>query len=166
VSLWAWLKNLLLQLLAYLRGEHVIITIKPRENSMGTQHLVKAWPKGHKKAAATQQVTITDPSDTIQIQVVDASGTPIPGFDPSTVTSTFVSDTPAVFAITAGADSLHYSASIPAATPQGTVTNETATVTFVAGAPGPFSATVQTTINLPVPPPPTPAGINVVITGA
>jgi hypothetical protein len=115
-------------------------------------------PKSGAKKAVANPVTITGPVS-ITLTVVDAAGVPVPGVTADAVTTTVVSDNPAV-TISAGADSLHYSGSIPAGTTG--VANLAATCAFKSGSPGPFSASVQATLNIP-PSPPVPADLTITV---
>lgn len=116
-------------------------------------------PKGKSPRAVMPPVLLNSLSAGIQLVVVDASGTAIPGVDPTTVTTTVVTDD-AHYTVAAGADALHYAVTVPAgSTGQFTIS---ATLAFNAGTPGPFTASVL--IELPTPPPPVPVDLQIVIT--
>lgn len=114
-------------------------------------------PKG-KVGQVMPPVTITNATDSIALVVVDQNGNPINNIDMTTVTTKLVSDNPA-FAIT-NVDELHYVASIPPGT-TGTA-NLSATLTFNSGSPGPFTASVACTLNIP-PTPLTPTDLQIII---
>lgn len=152
-----WFQKLVEWFIAWIRGEHLEVVIKPKEHNVSKQS-VQMYPTKTKRAVMPT-VTITSGSDSIELVVVDQNGVKI-AVDPAEVTTTLVSDNAAV-SITKGVDELHYSASIPAGT-QG-MANLTASLTYKAGAPGPFSATVQCTLNIP-PTPPTPTDLQIIIT--
>lgn len=101
---------------------------------------------GGRKGAVMPGVTLSSLSAGLQLVPVDAAGAPVTISDPSTVTTTLVSDNSA-FVITAGADSLHYTAAIPAGTTG--LANVTATLTFNSGAPAPVSASIPITLDTP-----------------
>ena len=116
-------------------------------------------PKGGKKAVMPD-VTLTSPLPaSIMLQPLDASGNPVVLTPSDTVTGTLTSDN-AGLTITAGADTTHYTGTIPANTPMGTVANLAATLTgTIQGAAANLTASVKVTINVP----PSPVAVDLAI---
>jgi hypothetical protein len=88
----------------------------------------------------------------IQFQLVDASGAPIGTIDPTTVATTLTavdsSGNPSTLVtITPGADSLHYQISKAAGITGSIVLM--ATLTYLSGSPGPFSASLPIVLDVP-----------------
>lgn len=108
------------------------------------------------KSAVMPDITLTTPPSSITLQPVDANGNPV-GLSPTdTAKGTLTSDS-ASFVIGAGADTLHYVATIPANTPLGTVANLSATLFgTIQGAPANLTASVKVTLNIP----PTPVAVD------
>lgn len=113
------------------------------------------------KGAVQNPITLTTVPSSITLQPVDASNNPVQIAPGDTVNGTLTSDS-ASFTVAPGADSLHYTATIPANTPQGTVVNLSATLNgTIQGAPANLSASVQLTLNIP--PVPTAVDLEIVI---
>ncbi len=129
------------------------------KGSSMTAKTVKLTPKGNKPKAVMTPITLTAADTTISLVTVDDTGAPVPGILPAAVTTTLVVDNPALLVITPGADNLHWTFTIPAGA-SGTA-NVSATLAFVAGTPGPFTASIALT--LPTPPAPTPVDLTIVI---
>jgi len=98
----------------------------------------------------------------LQLQLVDASGAPFNITDPTLVTTTLTTDNASVVPA-AGVDSLHYLLSVPSPLSSSSTTlNVSATLAYVAGTPGPFTASLPILLNLPVPTP-TPTDLQILI---
>lgn len=96
-------------------------------------------------------VVLTAAPSSITLQPVDGATPPNPVVIQPTdsVTGTLASDSTS-FVIVPGADTLHYTATIPANTPLGTIVNLSATlVGTIQGAAANFTASVQITLNIP-----------------
>ncbi len=131
-------------------GEHLVLTFQGDELMK-----VKMAPKSSKKPAAVMPpVKWSTLTGGVGFQLVDASGAPIsPPPDPAAVTTTLVGTdasgvTPsALVTITPGQDSLSYKiGKAPGVT--GSVTLD-ATLSYVAGTPGPFSASLTLELDTP-----------------
>lgn len=113
---------------------------------------------GKKKAQPPIQLLATDAN--ISIVTLDQNGQPMsPPTTADKVTTDVVVDNTALLNVAAGADSQHYTFTIPA-NATGTV-NLTVTETFVDGSVGPFEDVVP--LILPTPPAPVATTIQVVI---
>lgn len=150
--------DVLKQLYALLTGEQLTIDVSPatKENVMPKVSF-KLQPKGKLRAVANP-VTITGPV-TIALTVVDDAGVPVPGITSDMVTTTIVSDNPAV--TLSKTDELNYTGSLPAGT-TGTA-NLSATCAFKSGSPGPFTASIACTLQIPATPP-VPADLTITVT--
>lgn len=117
--------------------------------------------KGPGKGAVMPDVTLTDPlPSTITLQPIDASGAAV-ALQPADVVTGTLTSSSVNLAITAGADTLHYTATIPANTPQGSTADLAATlVGTIQGAPANFTASVHVIID--VPPAPVAVDLNIV----
>ena len=116
----------------------------------GSPVKVKMTRKG-KVGAVMPDLTLTAVPSSITLQPVDDNTPPNPvTVGPAdVVTGTLTSDSSS-FSIGAGADTLHYVATIPANTPMGTVANLAATlVGTIQGAPADFTSSVKLTLNIP-----------------
>jgi len=107
-------------------------------------------PKSTTKRAVMPDVVITDPAPkSITLQPKDANGNPVPLTSADTVTGGVTSDN-AAFAISAGVDTTHFTATIAANTSQGTVANLAATLKgTIQGAAADLTASVKVTIDIP-----------------
>jgi hypothetical protein len=106
-------------------------------------------PKSGGKGAVMVPITLTDVPASINLQPIDASGNPVTISPSDTVTGTLTSDS-ASFVIAPGVDTLNYTATIPANTPQGTIANLSATAKgTIQGAAADLTASVQLTLNIP-----------------
>ena len=102
---------------------------------------------GHQ--AVMTPLTLTSVPSSITLQPIDSGGNPVTVTPSDSVTGTLTSDSSS-FVIVSGVDTLHYTATIPANTPQGTVANLAATlVGTIQGAPADFTASIQLTLNIP-----------------
>jgi hypothetical protein len=133
--------------------------------------VVKVPVAGKGKLAVMPQVNLSDivaAGNALKIVFVDGSTPPNPiVIDPSTVSTTMTNSDPTV--VTApGADSLHYTVTVPAVLASGnTVITESAGATYKTppappALPGPFSATLPILCNLS-PPPASPVDIQIQI---
>ena len=137
------------------RGEH-----RANKKATGSPLNLKSQVAGTKGAVMPPQ-TITTPPASITLQMVDASGNPVPVGPGDTVTGTLTSDAPS-FVISPAADTLHYTATIQANTPLGTVVNLAATANgTVQGAQANLVASVQLTLNIP--PSPVAVDLNIIL---
>ena len=107
-------------------------------------------PKNVKPNMVMPDVILTDPlPKSLTLQPVDVNGAPVVLTPADSVTGTLTSDS-TNFTIAAGADTTHYTGTIPANTPTGSVANLAATLTgTIQGAPANLTASVKVTINLP-----------------
>jgi hypothetical protein len=131
------------------------------DSSMPAVVKMKMTPvvKGAKKLAAPAPIQLTSATTGIMIETLDQNGNPILNVDPTTVSTTLTVADPTTGTVAPGADSLHYTLTIPAnATAP---INLSATEAFNSGSPGPFAATQE--FLPPVPPSPTPTSIAIVI---
>jgi hypothetical protein len=108
---------------------------------------------GGPKQAVMPTVTLTLPLPaSIALQPINASGGNVTIAPTDSVTGTLVSDSPNLV-IAQAADSLHYTGTIPANTPFGSVANLAATlIGTIQNAPANFTASVQVVIDLPAVP--------------
>ena len=101
------------------------------------------------QGAVMPDVTLTTAPASITLVPIDANKNPVPLTPADNVTGTLASDSTS-FVIAAGSDTLHYTATIPANTPLGTVANLAATVTgTIQGAAASLTASVKIIINIP-----------------
>lgn len=108
--------------------------------------------KGGKAKMVMPEVVLVDPAPkAVTLQVIDPiTGNPHPLDPADVVTGTLTSDNEAVFSVVQDADTLHYTATIPANTPLGSVANLAATVNgTIGGNPQNLTASVKVTINIP-----------------
>lgn len=112
--------------------------------------------KGAKKTTTPIQLP-SGPNAGIQIQTFDQNGS-LMTLDPATVTTTLTVADPATATIAAGADSLHYTLTLPANATSPITLN--GTETFTSGTPGPLS---DSQVFLP-PTPPVPVPTTIAIT--
>jgi hypothetical protein len=103
-----------------------------------------------KPRAVMPDVTLTSPLPTsMTLQPLNAAGAAIVLTPADVVTGTLASDNVAL-TISAGADSTHYTGTIPANTPQGSVANLAATLKgTIQSAPADLTASVKVTIDVP-----------------
>lgn len=80
-----------------------------------------------------------------ELVLVDANGSPIGPVDPTLVSATLTSDNPAV-TITTGTAPISFQVSKAAGTTG--LVNLLATITYLSGAPGPFTSTIQITMDV------------------
>ncbi len=132
------------------------LKLKLEENMTATQH-VKMGPKSGAKKMTGPPIQLP-PSGGIGLVLdpIDATGADV--VPTSDMAGTLTVDNAAAFVIVAGADSLHYTGTVPAGTPAGTTFTVTAglTGTFPAS---PLSATQQFTT--PSTPPTLPADLKI-----
>jgi hypothetical protein len=142
------------KILAALSGGAVDLNIdlkgSARMNKKATGPALKfnMLKKGLKGAVMPPQTLTTVPAS-ITLVPVDASNNPAVISPTDAVAGTLTSDS-ASFVIVPGADTLHYTATVPANTPLGTVVNLAATlVGTIQGSPASFTASLQLTLNIP-----------------
>lgn len=135
------------------------IKIVVGESVMGMKIKGCFCPPGAKrkiKAGAPISLTaLVAAGGSLNIEVDDQNGHPIPGIDPSTTTGDLTTDaSPATLAVVTKTDPLHFSLAIdPTLGSSGSTINLTDTLSFTSGQPaGPLSDTEQLLCDLPVPP--------------
>lgn len=136
-------------------GEKLTITFK--ENEMAAKVKVKMGPKSNKPGpqAVMPPVKWSTLTAGLALGLVDASGAPVGPVDPTTVVTTMTALDPATQApstlvtIAAGADSMSYTISKAAGVTGNIVLN--ATLTYNAGTPGPFAASMAIELDTPGP---------------
>jgi hypothetical protein len=125
---------------------------------MASKGLVVKCQVGPGKRAVMPQVNLSDivaAGNILKIVFVDAGGNPVV-IDPATVTTT-MTNSDATVTTAPGADSLHYTVTVPAPLASGgTVITETAGAAYKTppsppALPGPFNATLPILCNLPAP---------------
>lgn len=124
--------------------------IMSNKKGTGSPVSIKMTQRGASaKGAIMTPQTLTAVPSSITLQPVDVSGNPVKIAPTDSVNGTLASDS-ASFAVAAGADSLHYTATIPPNTPQGTVASLSATLNgTIQGAPANLTASIQLTLNIP-----------------
>jgi hypothetical protein len=106
-------------------------------------------PKSPNKSAVMNPIILTTVPSSITLQPIDANGNVVVLTPADSVTGTLTSDSSS-FVIGTGADTLHYTAQIPANTPLGTVANLAATLKgTIQGAAADLTASVQVTLQIP-----------------
>ena len=121
------------------------------KKATGSPLTIPCFKKGMKANAVMPPQSLTTAPSAITLQNVDGATPPNPvTIGPGdSVTGTLASDSTS-FVVAAGADSLHYTATIPAQTPLGTVVNLSATETgTIQGSPANFTSSIQLTLNIP-----------------
>lgn len=117
------------------------------------QFKCKLGPKGAKKAVGPTPIQIPGTgSIDIVLQPIDAQGNDVPVTDPANHQTTLTADNATAFKITAGSDTLHYTAVVPKGTLGSTKVMLSATDHAADGS-FPDLAASQEVITPPTPPP-------------
>jgi hypothetical protein len=122
------------------------------QKATGSPLKVKFVRKGS-KGAVMPGLVITSPPASITLQPVDSATppNPVPVLPTDSAVGTVTSDS-SLFTIVPGPDTLHYTATLAAGIPMGTVVNLSATlIGTVQGVQESFTASVQLTINISPP---------------
>ncbi len=124
---------------------------------------VKCQVTGAKPKAIMPQVNLSDviAAGGLILQLVDGTNKPI-NPDPTKVTGAMTVSDPSVTVIQ-GADTLHWSITVPVAlATSGNVITDSGVVTYNAGTPGPFNASLPILCDV-VPPPPVPVDLQIIL---